>query len=138
MEHFLRFVCFLLLAISFSCEDQTFIIDCGDCIENEPVAAELTAKLDSRYSYEALVEIWEGNLEDSILVGRYTAYSSTFTQQVPLNKKYTITATYYVSDNKYVAVDSATPRVKYDKSQCDNPCYYVYDRKCDLRLKYTK
>jgi hypothetical protein len=57
---------------------------------------------------------------------------------VPINKKYTATATYYKSDIKYVAVDSATPRVKYDKNQCDDPCYFVYDRVVDLRLKYTK
>jgi hypothetical protein len=138
MEKILRLLFLLTLVISFSCEDQTFIIPCSDCTEEEPVEAELSAKLDSKYYYDSTVQIWEGNLEDSILVGSYTAYSSTFTQKVTLNKKYTITATYYVSDNKYVTVDSATPRVKYDKSQCDNPCYYVYDRKCDLRLKYTK
>ncbi len=138
MENILRTLVFLLLVVSFSCEDQTFIIKCADCTENEPVETELTAKLDSKYYYQALVEIWEGNLEDSILIGSAIVYSDTFVQQVTMNKKYTITASYYVSDNKYIAVDSATPRVKYDKTQCDNPCYYVYDRKCDLRLKYTK
>jgi hypothetical protein len=138
MDKILRLIIFLLLVISFSCEDQTFIIPCADCTEDEPVEAELSLKLDSKYYYNALVQIWEGNLEDSILIGSSIVFSSTFTQQVTLNKKYTVTATYYVADNKYIAVDSATPRVKYDKSQCDNPCYYVYDRKCDLRLKYTK
>jgi hypothetical protein len=94
--------------------------------------------MDPDHYYEAQVEIWEGNLEDSILMGSYTSLSKTFTQQVTLNKKYTITATYYVSDSKYIAVDSATPRVKYEKAQCDDPCYYIYDKDCDLRLKYTK
>jgi hypothetical protein len=138
MENILRTFFFLLLVVSFSCEDQTFIIPCSDCTESEPVEAELSVKLDSKHYYQALVEIWEGNLEDSILIGSAVAYSDTFVQQVTLNKKYTITATYHISDNTYIAVDSATPRVKYDKAQCDNPCYYVYDRKCDLRLKYTK
>jgi hypothetical protein len=138
MENILRLLFFLFMVISFSCEDQTFVIKCSDCIENEPVTAELTAKMDSKYYYDTVVEIWEGNLEDSILVGSYSNYTTYFTQEVALNKKYTLTATYYVGDNKYVTVDSATPRVKYDKSQCDNPCYYVYDKECDLRLKYTK
>jgi hypothetical protein len=138
MENILRLLFFLFMVISFSCEDQTFIIKCSDCIENEPVTAELTAKMDSKYYYDTVVDIWEGNLEDSILVGSYPNYKTTFTLEVTLNKKYTLTATYYVDDNKYITVDSATPRVKYDKSQCDNPCYYVYDKECDLRLKYTK
>jgi hypothetical protein len=138
MENILRILFFLLLIISFSCEDQPFIIQCADCTEDEPVDTELTAKLDSKYYYQSVVEIWEGNIEDSILVGSAVAYSDTFILRVTLNKKYTLTATYYVSDDKYIAVDSATPRVKYDKAQCDNPCYYVYDRKCDLRLKYTR
>ncbi len=125
------------MVFSFSCEDQTFIITCSDCTADEPVTAELYADLDPEYFYGALVQIWEGNLEDSILNESFTSFSKVFTRDVPLNRKYTITATYYVKDDKYIAVDSATPRVKYDKSQCDNPCYYIYDRKCNLKLKYT-
>ena len=137
MQKIVRILSFIILVISFSCEDQTFIIQCSDCVADEPVTAELYADIDPDHYYEALIQIWEGNLEDSILYGSYTSYTKVFTQEVTLNKKYTITATYDVSDKKYIAVDSATPRVKYDKSQCDNPCYYVYDRKCNLRLKYT-
>jgi hypothetical protein len=137
MQKIVRLFAFLFLIISFSCEDQTFIIQCSDCVEDEPVTAELYADIDPDHYYGALIQIWEGNLEDSILYGSYTSINKSFTQDVVLNKKYTITATYYVSNDKYVAVDSATPRVRYDKTQCDNPCYYVYDRKCNLKLKYT-
>ena len=71
----------------------------------------------------------------------YTALisvSATYTTiPVTLNKKYTLTATYYQPDNYYVAIDAATPRVKFEKNQCDDPCYFVYDKEIDLRLKYT-
>ena len=137
MQKIIRILSFIILIISFSCEDQTFIIQCSDCVEDEPVTAELNAEIDPDHFYESLIQIWEGNLEDSILYGSFISYSKTFTHEVVLNKKYTITATYYVADKKYIAVDSATPRVKYDKAQCENPCYYVYDRKCNLKLKYT-
>jgi hypothetical protein len=138
MQKILRIVSLILLTICFSCEDQSFIVQCSDCTPEEPITAELYADLDPDYYYESLVQIWEGNLEDSILVGSYPSYTRTFTQEVTINKKYTITATYYVSNVRYIAVDSATPRVKYDKSQCEEPCFFLYDRKCDLRLKYTK
>jgi hypothetical protein len=138
MQKILRIISLILLTICFSCEDQSFIVQCSDCIAEEPINAELYADLDPDYFYESLVQIWEGNLEDSILVDSYTVYSKTFTQEVTINKKYTITATYYISNIKYIAVDSATPSVKYEKSQCEEPCFFIYDRKCDLRLKYTK
>jgi hypothetical protein len=138
MKTVLRILSLLLLVISSSCEDQSFIVQCSDCTTEEPVTAELYADLDPDHYYGSLIQIWEGNLDDSILVESAPFFSKTFTREVTINKKYTITATYYISDDKYIAVDSATPRVKYEKSQCDEPCFYLYDRKCDLRLKYTR
>jgi tartrate dehydratase beta subunit/fumarate hydratase class I family protein len=57
---------------------------------------------------------------------------------VTVNKKYTVSATYYINGNNYTVVDSATPRIKYNKDECDEPCYYVYNKVIDLRLKYTE
>jgi hypothetical protein len=133
----IRNIGFILLLYSSSCEDQPFIVKCSDCTPDEPVTAELYADLDPDYFYGCIVEIWEGNLEDSILVDSLPVFNKTFTHEVTINKKYTITATYYDGVDKFIAVDSATPRVKYEKTQCDDPCFYLYDKKCDLRLKYT-
>jgi hypothetical protein len=138
MQKNLRILFFLILVISFSCEDQAFLVKCSDCSADEPIKGNLEANLDPELFYGALIQIWEGNLEDSILLVIDTTFSIYYSREVTLNKQYTITATYYLSNDKYIAVDSATPRVKYDKSQCDDPCYYVYDRICDLRLKYTR
>jgi hypothetical protein len=123
----------------FSCEDQGLIVKCPDCTADEPVKSNLEIRLDVDPSGSAtLINVYEGNLEDSILYSSSQAYSSLISVSVSLNKKYTVTAAYNVSDNYYVAVDSATPRVRYDKTQCDDPCYFVYDKNIDLRLKYTK
>jgi hypothetical protein len=137
MKKIIRIISFIILVISFSCDDQSFIVQCSDCTADEPVTVELYADLEPDYAYEAFIQIWEGNIEDSILVGSYMSYSKVFTQSVTLNKKYTITAEYNISGDTYIAVDSATPRVKYEKSQCEDPCFYIYDRKCNLKLKYT-
>jgi hypothetical protein len=138
MQKILRIVSLFFLVIFFSCEDQGFIVQCSDCTVDEPVTAELYAELDPDHFYGCLVQIWEGNLEDSILVNSYPTYSRVFTQEVVLNKKYTVTATYYISGDTYIAVDSATPRVKYSETQCNDPCYYLYDKDLELRLKYTR
>jgi len=138
MQKILRIIFLCVLAIFFSCEDQGLIVQCSDCTIEEPVTAELSADLDPDHYYGCLVQIWEGNLEDSILVNSYQTFEKVFTQEVVLNKKYTVTATYYISGNSYVAVDSSTPRVRYEKAQCNDPCFFVYDKKLELRLKYTK
>lgn len=133
---------FLLFAFLFifSCEDQGLIVKCPDCTTDEPVDTNLDLKFDSNFSNNpVIVNIYEGNLEDSILYKSYNMSGSVIFANVTLNKKYTVTATYTSDDGtKYVAVDSTTPKVKYEKDQCDDPCFYVYGKTIDLRLKYTK
>jgi len=135
----LKLFLLVILVLSFSCEEQGFFVKCADCTSEEPVNTNLEIKLDlSNNGYYTLINIYEGNLEDSIL---YTSQQTNITYflkvSVAINKKYTVTATYFIPDNYYTAIDSATPRVKYEKDQCDDPCYFVYDKVIDLRLKYT-
>jgi hypothetical protein len=127
----------LTLIIFFSCEDQGLFVKCPDCTADEPVKTDLEFKLDFSYGW-VLINIYEGNLDDSILIFSDRIFDPPFNYNVSINKKYTATGTYYTQNNEYIAIDSATPRVKYDKVQCDNPCYFVYDKVIDLRLKYTK
>jgi hypothetical protein len=133
---------FLTIALlaSFSCEDQGLIVKCPDCVAEEPKDTYLDVKLsyDNNLRNKIHVNVYEGNIEDSVLYKTYDISGGQTTILVTLNKKYTVTASYYLPDNYYTAVDSATPRVKYEKTQCDEPCYYVYDTSIDLRLKYTK
>lgn len=131
---------FLLVALifCFSCEDQGLIVKCPDCVAYEPTFTLLDIKLDSSPGYITIVNVYEGNIEDSVIYSSVRTTSESVEIKVTLNKKYSVTASYYENDNYYVAVNSATPRVRFEKSQCDNPCYFVFDRILDLRLKYTK
>lgn len=138
MKRTLQILLLAGIALLFSCEDQGLFVICEDCVSNEPVKTEMTAKVDPSLSQNTVIRLYEGTLEDSILIGTYNIYSETFTQEVSINKLYTLTATYNISGKKYIAVDSALPRVRYDTKQCEEPCYFVYDRVCDLRLKFTK
>lgn len=129
---------FVALIFCFSCEDQGLIVRCPDCVADEPKNTDLDIKLDSSPGYITIVNVYEGNIEDSVIYSSVRTTSSSARINVTLNKKYSVTASYYENGNYYVAVDSATPRVRFEKSQCDNPCYFVYDRTLNLRLKYTK
>lgn len=124
--------------IVLSCDKLPLIIQCKDCTESEPDAAILNAKLEdpSDGSYDTEINIYEGNIEDSILVSSYKWSMGTWSMEVSLNKKYTVSATYQYKGIRYIAVDCATPRVKFDTRQCEKPCYYVYNNNLDLRIKY--
>ena len=137
MRNFIRILSLLLLTLFLSCEKQGLFVNCSDCTTDEPLKADLEIKIDFNYSQSSVrIDVYEGNLEDNILYSTFYSSSTTTTIPVTLNKKYTLTATYLVSDNYYIAVDSATPGVKYEKNQCNNPCYFVYDRNIDLRIKH--
>lgn len=139
MVNIQKVLLFLFIVVLFSCEEHGLFVKCPDCTAEEPLKTDLEIKLDlTFYSSATLIEVYEGNLEDNILYSSYNTLRTKTTIPVTINKKYTVTATYYIPGDYYITVDSATPRVRYDKEQCDDPCYFVYDRMIDLRLKYTK
>lgn len=139
MKPAIKILLAVVFVLFFSCEDQGLFVKCPDCVSDEPVNTNLEVKLDLPAAGQVTkVNIYEGNLEDSVLYGSLNTTGSDASFSVTINKKYTVTATYFVSDDYYVAVDSSTPRVRYDKTHCDNPCYFVYDKNIDLRLKYTR
>ena len=122
-----------------SCDEKIILVKCADCTEEEPVEANLEVKLDVYQSLASrTINIYEGDIEDNILLGTFFSSDDIWRHSVPLNKKYTLTATYKIGEITYVAVDSATPRVRYEKEQCENPCYVVYDKTVNLRIKYKR
>jgi hypothetical protein len=128
-------IAFSVLVLLFSCEKHP-IVNCSECEQEEPLKAKLEIRLEN--GYNTTVNIYEGNLEDSIIYISKFAGSNRVYEYVPLNRKYTITATYYDRGNYYIVINSVIPRVVYDEYSCEEPCYYVYDRKVNLRLKYKK
>jgi hypothetical protein len=136
MRRMLLAILFLILAICFSCEEKGWFVKCQDCLEDEPELGNLYIKL-SPLASAVRLSIFEGDLEDSVLYHSDNITWPDYSYQVPLNKKYTVTATYNIEGKKYIAVDSATPRVKYTEDQCKDPCYYVYDNNLNLSIKYT-
>lgn len=136
MMKIFRVMFILIIALCFSCEEEPFIVDCGECKSKEPTEATITIHLyDNPNNSSTDVVVYEGYLEDNIIytvVSTLTDYAEVV---VPVNKRYTITAIYPLASGTYIAVDSVLPRVKFDDQQCENPCYYVYDNTANLRLK---
>jgi hypothetical protein len=131
---------FSIFIIFLSCDEQIIFVKCADCIEEEPVEATLEVKLDHIIENVASVnvKIYEGNIEDNVLLGTYYVIELTWLHNVPINKKYTLSVTYWIDNAAYVAVNTAFPRVRYETEQCEKPCYFVYGNSVNLKVKYTK
>jgi hypothetical protein len=139
MKRFFLLILNLIIIFAMSCEGTEYFPKCSECSADEPYEAMLKCKIDWDNKQGTLVQIWEGKLEDSILIDSRRVYSSaSFEKKVPLNRYYTVTATYIIDNKTYVAVGSASPKVKHTNSQCDEPCYFVYNNIVNLQLKYTK
>jgi len=142
IKSILRILFFFTLVLSFSCEERGWLVNCQDCLATEPLVGHLDIKISTdkniatNFYFEIEMSIYEGNLEDGVLLASFDFGRSNY--EVPLNKKYTVVAKYVIGATTYIAVDSATPRVKYEEELCKNPCYWVYDRVLDVRLKYYK
>jgi len=127
---------FLILTIPFfSCEETRWMYDCLDCKTSEPTSGYVELKIDPGFIPSNIIKVYEGNIEDNMLIGTYNANNEVFTLELTVNKKYTFTASYSLNGAIYTAVDSALPRVRDMKGKCDDVCFQVYNNKCDLRLK---
>ncbi len=134
MKTLIKTIVFFLLAFCFSCEKQGWFVDCSSCVSTEPTSATLVIRT-KELGQSVIVDVYRGELEDSVLVATLNIHGQA-NIQADLNELYTFTATYLVDGIRYIVVNSVTPRLKYAKDQCDDPCYFVYNNKVDLRLKY--
>ncbi|MBE0675170.1 MAG: hypothetical protein IH591_10950 [Bacteroidales bacterium] len=133
-------VVLLFSVVTSSCEKEMFVlVDCASCTADEPSSASVKVKIypDPGIFSDVSVFVYEGDeaIGEPIAEYRYNIATS-FDIDLSLNRIYTFVAI-YVSDGKtYRAVDSLRPSVKYTESQCDEACYFVYNNKVNLRLKY--
>ncbi len=139
MLRYIKFAGLIIIVLLFSCEKQGLFVNCSECVREEPDRTDLEIRLNLKESERhVIVNVYEGMLEDSVLYATFTAHLASNLTPVNLNKQYTVTATYSKAGIEYVAVDSTIPRVAYEKDQCDNPCYVIYDNVVNLKLKYSK
>lgn len=139
MKKILKLVFILSLVFVTSCEENGIVVNCQECDKEEPEYAEIEIKIDIlTYGAPVDINVYEGNIEDGILYDSFSSGGVRASVSVTPNKKYTFSATYNTPEGTYTTIDSAYPRIAYNKDQCNDPCYYVYDKVVNLRLKYTK
>lgn len=137
MKKFAIYALLAALIAMLSCEKRFMIVDCSDCTTDQPTTTNIHLKLEPEVNNYALVKVYRGALDDSILIDSFTTDSEEYSYAAEINTRYTFTAEYFSQTGEIIiAVNTAYPRVRYEKQQCENPCYYVYDNKVNLRVKY--
>ncbi len=129
----------LAVLLVFSCEEG-YMTDCRECVPEYPQQAVLQIHYRNPDFVRANPEVtlYEGVIEDSIIVDRFVIEEpySLLTFNALLYKDYSATLEFIFEGQKYITTGAARPKVRYDKTSCDEPCYYVYDNVIDLRLRY--
>ena len=131
----------LLILVLFSCEEG-YLTDCRECYPEETgrVTIEIRYRNIDRVPVSPVVTIYEGVVEDGIIIARYSVGdpTSSLSYDAVLYKDYTATLEFIYDGQTYITTAAARPKVRYDEHTCDEPCYYIYDNIIDLRLRYEK
>lgn len=130
----------LTMSMTSSCEKEFLVfVNCSQCLPEEPEFANIRIRvlIDPSITTAPLINVYEGTGTEGRLIYSYKQMNETSNSvEVALNRTYTFEAIYYAGSTVVRCIDSVRPSVKYTKSDCDEPCFYIYNNKVDLRLKY--
>lgn len=128
-----------ILLLLFSCEEG-FITDCNDCYTSDDYQVILTIKYQGTtyVPIGALITLYEGPVGDNLVLEKFYVKDPYSEIRYPavLYKDYSATIEYTYADRHFILTAGACPKVKYDETTCEEPCYYVYDNVLDLTLRY--
>ncbi len=129
----------VVLAATVSCNpEEWFILDCSECYTEEPEVAEINVKLTINQTNRRVpVRVYEGRIEEEILILEDTVLTDTWSAILPVNRYYTVTADYRGHSVYYItAIDGAFLRTEKIRTRCDRPCWVVRGNSFNVQLKY--
>jgi hypothetical protein len=135
------FALFVSMIPTISCYDQIFpLIDCENCLTEEPVLTQIRVEVLPSQNLQlfggVIINVYEGDDTTGTKIHSYLPVDDNSTVDVAPNRTYTFEAIFKLDGRTYRTIDSARPAVKYSESECDEPCWYVYNNKVNLKLKY--
>lgn len=126
----------VLMLFMTSCE-ELYIVDCDQCKTQEPSSCLLEIQLGEPPPDVFFdVIIYRGKIEEGVIVANIQTRESLIYQSVALNSEYTVTSAFSVDDIEYTAVDATRPRVDIITDMCEETCYWVYNKRVNLVIKY--
>lgn len=86
-----------------------------------------------RYHTPVPYTIYNGNIEDGLVVLRDTAYMNVTSHYLPVNERYSVEATYFIGQATYSAYDGGKLRLN-KFWNCNDRCYEAPDLSLDCSL----
>ncbi|MBT3207332.1 MAG: hypothetical protein HN704_07060 [Bacteroidetes bacterium] len=133
----LKWKIFFLLIISLiSCDlDKLF----PPCEAEEPKDAQLFVYITiNEENKNVPITIFEGNIEDSLIVWEDFSKDKEFWVYLPLNKYYTAAAEYQVGNKTIIAIDGEEMKSKEKYDENGDPCWEIYGGYLYCELDYEK
>lgn len=137
----LLIISLLVIAVS-ACDDDTTpyadseSLDCYYCYEEDPeyMEVKLIFNLDPEVD-TVLFTVYSGFAFNSQIYLESEATQNETWIEVGSNQDYTVVAEYVEGDNTIQVINDFYPKTEYFEYACDEPCYYVHEVECDLKLK---
>jgi hypothetical protein len=129
----------ITILLLFSCEEG-YLTDCTRCYTSQNYSVILKINLDNhdRNFENPVFTLYEGPVSDGVIIEKYQLRNtnSIVYQDALLYKDYSATLEFSYNGRQYVTTAGACPKVRYDETTCEQPCWYIYDNIIDLNLRY--
>lgn len=128
-----------LIIIAFSCNNggSTLEVNCAQCFVNEPDSFELEVNLTIESAGDSVyLEFFEGNVESGKLSWEGMVGTQLFYHLVPVDKYYSVRATYVENDKTIYAIDGDKMITRYIADACDTDCWIIKGGILNVKLKY--
>ncbi len=129
----------LVVIIAISCKKGSSIdVNCAECYNYEPDSAELSVDLSITAGvYDSVyLEFFEGNVESGKPSWEGEVFTPRFYHLVPVDKYYSVKATYRDKGKTVIAIDGSKMVSRYISDACDGDCWIVKGNILDVELKY--
>ena len=132
----------VLVSICNSCDDDyvqsvdSESIDCYYCYEEEPQYVDMRLDFNMAIGREVVsFVVYAGYAFQSEVYMNEQATENTFWISVEPNQNYTVVAVYKRNGKNIHVINDCKVKTEFFKYGCDEPCHYVYEANCDLKLK---
>ncbi|PLX08678.1 MAG: hypothetical protein C0596_05070 [Marinilabiliales bacterium] len=112
-------------------------IDCEWCFEELPEYVDLELIFNTEASDTCVFfTVYSGYAFASDIYMTDTSTLNSIWIGVKPDQKYTVVAEYIRGEEKIHVINDAKVKTEFYNYACDEPCHYVYEASCDLKLKY--
>ncbi|MGE5349585.1 MAG: hypothetical protein ACM3NP_09940 [Actinomycetota bacterium] len=130
----------VMILLLFSCEEG-YLTDCTRCYTSEDynVVLRIDLRDQDRSMENPVLTLYEGPVSDGIIIEKYSIIdpNSLIYYRAILYKDYSATLEFRYNGRQYVSTAGACPKIRYDETTCEEPCWYIYDNILDLSLRYN-